>query len=76
MTMDKSTDSQILAQEQWTIELLARETQTSIPKVQELFLVEYARLTAGARIQSFVPLLTSNRVRDILDARNATRDSV
>ena len=68
---DHSMDSQILAQEQRAIELLARETHTEIAKVQELFLAEFAKLTASAHIQSFVPVLTSNCVRTILHTQNA-----
>lgn len=74
ITPADATDLQILAREQRAIELLAREAHTSIPKVQELFLLVYAKLTARARIQSFVPLLTSRCVRGLLAARNAMRD--
>jgi hypothetical protein len=71
---DDSMDSQILTHEEHAIELLARETHTSIAKVQEIFLVEHAKLAVGARIQSYLPVLTGNRVRVILDKRNATKD--
>lgn len=73
MTND-SMDAQILAQEQWAIELLARETHTAIAKVQELFLSEYAKIEPDAHITSFLPLLTSNRVRAILGAANLAND--
>jgi hypothetical protein len=69
--IDDSMDSQILIQEQWAIELLARETHASVAKVQKIFLIEYAKLAAHAHIKSFLPLLTSNSVRCILDAQNA-----
>jgi hypothetical protein len=72
--INDSMDSQILAQEQWAIELLARETHTAVAKVQEIFLIEYAKLAVGAHIKSFLPLLTSNRVRGILDAKNQGND--
>jgi hypothetical protein len=42
--------------------------------VQEIFLVEHAKLAVGARIQSYLPVLTGNRVRVILDERNAAKD--
>ena len=73
--IDDSMDSQILTHEQHAIELLARETHTSLAKVQEIFLVEHAKLAVGARIQSYVPVLTGNRVRVILDERNAAKDN-
>jgi hypothetical protein len=68
---DQLPDAQILVDEQWAIELLARETHTSLATVQTLFLVEFARLSAHAHILSFVPLLASSSVRSLLDARNA-----
>jgi hypothetical protein len=71
---DDAMDSQILAQERWAIELLARETDTPIAKVQEIFLIEYAKIAPHAHIKSFLPLLTSNRVRAILGEVNEARD--
>ena len=72
---DDSMDSQILTHEQRAIELLARETHTSIATVQEIFLIEHAKLSVGARIQSYLPVLTGNHVRVILDERNAAKDN-
>ncbi len=72
--IDDSMDSRILTHEERAIELLARETHTSIAKVQEIYLVEHAKLAVGARIQSYLPVLTGNRVRVILDERNAAKD--
>jgi hypothetical protein len=63
-------DSQLLLEEQWAIELLARETHTAIEKVQEVFLVEYKKLASHAHIKSYLPLLTCNTVRGIL-SKNA-----
>ena len=68
--------SKILAQEQHAIERLAHETHTGIAKVQEIFLIEYERLSVGAHIKSFLPLLASNSVRTILDRQNARNDCV
>jgi len=65
-----AADSQLLAQEQWSIELLARETHTEIGEVREMFLAEYRKLAVNARITAFLPLLTCNCVRGILDAQN------
>lgn len=66
-----SQDAQILSQEQWSIELLSRETHTAIAKVQEVFLAEYKKLATNAHIKSYLPLLACNSVRVILDALNA-----
>jgi len=61
----------LLDQEQWSIELLARETDTAIAKVQEMFLAEYAKLARNAHVKSFLSLLTANQVRCLLDAEKA-----
>jgi hypothetical protein len=61
--INDSTDSQILAQERFTIEMLSRATHTAITKVQEIFLVEYGELATHTHITAFLPLLASNRVR-------------
>jgi len=74
--INNSIDSQILLQEQWAIELLSRETRTAIEKVQEVFLFEYKKLAESAHIRSYLPLLTSNSVRVILDAQNARNERV
>ena len=63
-----ASDSEILLQEQRAIEILALETRTAIASVQELFLVEYKKLAAHAHITLYLPLLTSNNVREILEA--------
>ena len=71
-----SADAQILLQEQWAIELLARETHTAIAAVQKVFLVEYKRLAEHAHIRSYLSLLTSNSVRGILESLTAGKKSV
>jgi len=72
--MDESIDSQILSQEQWAIELLARETHTALGKVQEVFLAEYKKLAAHAHIKSYLPLLACNSVREILKSAHSSMD--
>lgn len=67
--------SEVLSREQWTLELLARETHTPIARVQAAFLSEYNRLSANARVKSFLPLLACNSVRVILNAENARQAS-
>jgi hypothetical protein len=68
-------ESPILEQERLAIELLARETHTTIARVQEVFLEEYRKLAEGAHIKSFLPVLTGNHVRNILTGRNAGGDA-
>lgn len=72
--IDDSMDSELLSQEQWAIELLARETDTPIATVQEVFLIEYRKLAAHAHVKSYLSLLAGNSVRVILGAQNAIRD--
>jgi len=66
-----SIPADLLDQEQWSIELLARETDTAIARVQEMFLAEYTKLASNAHVKSFLPLLTANQVRCLLDAEKA-----
>jgi hypothetical protein len=70
-----SMDAQILSQEQWAIELLARETHTEISAVQEVVLVEYKRLAEHAHIKSYLPLLACNSVRGILESANSGKEN-
>ncbi|MGO9930728.1 MAG: hypothetical protein ACLPV8_02800 [Steroidobacteraceae bacterium] len=72
--INDSMDAQILSQEQWAIEALARDTHTAVAKVQEIFLIEYRKLAAHAHVKSYLPLLASNSVRVILGALNARND--
>ena len=66
LTARESADSRILAQEERTIARLARDTHTTLVKVQEVFLAEYAKLAPNARVRAFLPLLVGNRVRAVL----------
>jgi hypothetical protein len=74
--INDSMNSRILAREERAIERLAHETHTAIAKVQEIFLIEYEKLSVGAHIKSFLPLLAGNSVRVILDRQNAGIDCV
>jgi hypothetical protein len=73
--INDSIDTQLLSQEQWAIEALARDTHTAVAKVQEIFLIEYRKLAVNAHVRSYLPLLTSNSVRVILGAQNAQNHS-
>ncbi|HWW20209.1 MAG TPA: DUF3562 domain-containing protein [Steroidobacteraceae bacterium] len=66
-----TSDAAILAQEHRAIERLAHDTHTSVAKVQQVFLSEYAKLATDAYIRSFLPLLVANRVRALLHGRRA-----
>ena len=69
-------DSPILAEEQGAITRLARETHSTIARVQEVFLEEYKRLAAGAHIKVYLPLLTGNLVRTILNEENTATEEI
>jgi hypothetical protein len=73
--INDSIDTQLLSQEQWAIDALARDTHTEVAKVQEIFLIEYRKLAVHAHVRSYLPLLTSNSVRVILGAQNAQNHS-
>jgi hypothetical protein len=51
------------------IEVLAREAHVPLDDVAQLYARELAALTAGARITSFLPTLTTRKVRTILRQR-------
>lgn len=50
----------------YAIEDLARKTRQPPEKVKRIYAAVLARLRSGARIRSFLSLLTSKKVRDIL----------
>jgi hypothetical protein len=70
------SDAQVLAREMHCISSLARKTHTAIATVQEVYLSEYKRLGEISRIKSYLPLLTSNSVRAILELANAGKPRV
>ena len=48
------------------IEVLARTNNRSVREVTELYMSEFARLKANARIPNYLVLLASKHVRDVL----------
>jgi hypothetical protein len=48
------------------IHALAVETRLPVERVGNLYAVELERLTAGARVKDYLPVLISRRVRQIL----------
>jgi hypothetical protein len=56
------------AKQQQDIEALARESDTSIEHVRELYEIEHARLTSQARVKTFVSVIATRLVRNTLHA--------
>lgn len=48
------------------VELLARETDTPVDTVRELYRVEREKLEHSARVKTFVPVLARRRVKEML----------
>jgi hypothetical protein len=54
------------------IEALAKENSASVEHVRELFEIEHAKLHAEARVKTFVSVIATRLVRNVLHAeRNA-----
>jgi hypothetical protein len=51
-------------------ERLARETNTPLEKVAEIYAAESAELERSARVKTFVGVLATRRVRRILNERS------
>jgi hypothetical protein len=57
---------QLDPQDLYAIDQLAQKTGHPAEKVKRIYASVISRLRSGARIQSFLTLLTSKKVRDIL----------
>jgi len=68
----ESNGSLILLREHLCIARMAHKTHIPVATVQSIFLVEYDRLAAAANVKSYLPLLTANNVRRILELANAS----
>ena len=55
----------------YAIDALVQKTGRPLEEVAELYLSELTRLQSGARIQDYLVLLTSRRVRDTLLGKQA-----
>ena len=53
---------------QQVIETLAKENSTSVDHVRELFETEHARLQAAARVKTYVAVIATRLVRNVLHA--------
>lgn len=56
------------ARNQQVIETLARETSASVDRVRELFEHEHRRLESEARVKTFVAVIATRLVRNVLIA--------
>ena len=56
------------AKQQQAIEALAKESDTSIEHVRELYEMEHARLNSQARVKTFVSVIATRLVRNTLHA--------
>ena len=59
------------AKQQQTIEALAKETDASVEHVRELYEIEHARLASQARVKTFVSVIATRLVRNVLHAERA-----
>ena len=54
------------------IELLARETDTPVEIVHELYTIERAKLDRAARIKTYLPVLIHRHVKNLLQSRRSS----
>lgn len=52
-----------LDRQRQAVEMLARETDTPIEIVEEMYVIESTKLDCVARIKTYVPLLASRQVK-------------
>jgi Protein of unknown function (DUF3562) len=63
------------ARHQQVIEALAKENSTSVDHVRELYEIEHARIEADARVKTFVSVIATRLVRNVLSAERARASS-
>jgi Protein of unknown function (DUF3562) len=56
------------ARHQQVIESLAKENSASVDHVRELYEIEHARLHAEARVKTYVAVIATRLVRNVLHA--------
>ena len=64
--IDPTDRIQLDPQDLYAIDQLAQKTRHPAKKVKRIYAAVLTRLRSGARIQGFLTLLTSKKVRDIL----------
>jgi hypothetical protein len=67
----EARDSRSAANQNATIEALARETDMPIAIVKEIYISQHTQLEQTARVKTYVPVLASSKVKHILNARKA-----
>lgn len=60
------------AKHQQAIEALAKESDTPVEHVRELYEMEHARLNSQARVKTFVSVLATRLVRNVLHAERSS----
>jgi Protein of unknown function (DUF3562) len=55
------------------IEFLARDTDTPVDRVKEIYRVEFDRLNRSARIKTFISVLARRRVKALLEIERGIR---
>ena len=56
------------ARHEQVIEALARETEAPVEHVRELFEAEHSRLSSAARVKTFVSVIATRLVKNVLHA--------
>ena len=65
----KASDSRSTGRQNATIEALAKETDMPVAIVKEIYVTQHTQLEKDARVKTYLPVLTSSRVRHILHER-------
>jgi Protein of unknown function (DUF3562) len=66
---DQTTDLQDLTDWESDMETLARETDTPVATVHEVYKIEHAKLDKMAKIKTFVPVIIRRRVKELLQTQ-------
>jgi hypothetical protein len=65
----KISDSSAAGNQHATIEAIARETDMPVAIVKEIYVTQHRQLEKEARVKTYLPVLTSSRVKHILNER-------
>jgi len=71
--MSSTPQSALAPEHVYAIESLVEETQWPLDEIAQLYVTELSRLQSGARIQDYLVVLTSKRVREALRATKPAR---
>jgi hypothetical protein len=70
---DQTSNLQSSVARESEIESLARETDTPVDTVQEIYRVEHDKLERSARIKTFISVLAHRRVKALLQVERGKR---